>query len=74
MRDEYIVFSDSPEVTAKQFAKAIVRKELPPAPRKVQLTLRLDADVIDWFRAQGPGYQTRINALLRAYKDAHRRA
>jgi uncharacterized protein (DUF4415 family) len=40
---------------------------------KAQLTLRLDADVLDWFRAQGRGYQTRINALLRAYRDAHRK-
>lgn len=71
MSDEDIDFSDSPEVTAEQFAKAIVREGLPPAPRKVQLTLRLDTDVLDWFKAQGPGYQTRINALLRAYKEAH---
>jgi uncharacterized protein (DUF4415 family) len=74
MSDEDIDFSDSPEVTAEQFAKATVLKELAPTPRKVRLTLRLDADVIDWFKAQGPGYQTRINALLRAYKDAHRKA
>ena len=43
----------------------IVEIELPRA--KQQLTLRLDADMIDWFKAQGPGYQTRINAVLRSY-------
>ena len=43
----------------------IVEIELPRA--KQQLTLRLDADMIDWFKAQGPGYQTRINAVLRTY-------
>lgn len=43
----------------------IVDIELPQA--KQQLTLRLDADMLDWFKAQGPGYQTRINAVLRSY-------
>jgi uncharacterized protein (DUF4415 family) len=33
------------------------------------LTVRFDADVIEWFKAQGPGYQTRMNAVLRAYVD-----
>ncbi len=35
-------------------------------PIKQQLTLRIDADVIDWFKHQGRGYQSRINAALRA--------
>lgn len=39
---------------------------------KRQITLRLAADVPEWFRAQGRGYQTQINALLRAYVDARR--
>jgi uncharacterized protein (DUF4415 family) len=34
---------------------------------KTALSIRLDSDVFDWFRAQGPGYQTRMNAVLRAY-------
>jgi uncharacterized protein (DUF4415 family) len=34
---------------------------------KTALSLRLDSDVFDWFRGQGPGYQTRMNAVLRAY-------
>lgn len=45
----------------------IARKGLPPIPRKEAISLRLDAEVLDWFRARGPGYQTRINAVLRAY-------
>ena len=40
------------------------------APKK-SLTLRLDADVLEWFREQGKGYQTRINAILRTYMKAH---
>jgi len=37
-----------------------------PPPKRL-LSLRLDADVIDWFRTQGPGYQTRMNNVLRSY-------
>jgi uncharacterized protein (DUF4415 family) len=48
------------------------RLVLPPG--KELVTLRLDRDVLDWFRKAGKGYQTRINAVLRAYKDAHSRA
>ena len=48
------------------------RLVLPPGTELV--TLRLDRDVLDWFRKAGKGYQTRINAVLRAYKDAHSRA
>jgi len=45
-----------------------------PTPRKRDVHIRLDADVLEWFRAQGKGYQTRINAVLRAFVDARRRA
>ncbi len=41
---------------------------LMPTPKKL-LSLRLDAEVIDWFKQQGPGYQTRMNAVLRAFVD-----
>lgn len=37
-----------------------------PEPKKL-LSLRLDNEIVDWFRSQGPGYQTRINAVLKAY-------
>lgn len=40
-------------------------------PGKDTITLRLDRDVLDWFRAQGQGYQTRINQVLRTWYDAH---
>ena len=42
-------------------------------PVKEQLTLRLDADVVDWFKAGGKGYQTRINKALRAYVEDQER-
>jgi uncharacterized protein (DUF4415 family) len=50
------------------------RARLVLPPGKELVTLRLDRDVLDWFRKTGKGYQTPINAVLRAYKDAHSRA
>ena len=44
-----------------------------PGPKR-QITLRIDADVLDFFRSQGPGYQRRMNAVLRRYFEAHRKA
>lgn len=41
-------------------------------PKKQTVTIRLDADVLDWLKRQGRGYQTRINKLLRSYMKASR--
>jgi uncharacterized protein (DUF4415 family) len=41
-----------------------------PQPKET-ITIRLDPDVLEWFRKQGKGYQTRINAILRSYMRAH---
>lgn len=71
--DESIDFSDVPETTPEMFARAVLRRNFKPIPRKKQITLRIDSDVVDWYRKQGPGYQTRINSLLRAYMSEHRR-
>jgi len=71
MIDEDIDLSDSPEITPEMFARAVVRQGFKPLPRKSQVSLRLDSDVLAWFKAQGRGYQTRINTLLRAYMEAH---
>jgi uncharacterized protein (DUF4415 family) len=70
--DKQIGRSDIPEVSPSRFERAVVRRGLKPVPGKKQVTLRVDGDVLGWFRHQGPGYQTRINQLLRAYMDAHR--
>jgi len=43
------------------------------AIRNYETSLRLDPDVLAWFRSHGKGYQTRINAVLRAYMKAHTR-
>jgi uncharacterized protein (DUF4415 family) len=71
MTDEDIDFSDCPEVTPEMFAQGIVRKGLLPKPTKEQITLRIDKDVLEWFKLQGKGYQTNINQLLRAYMKAN---
>ncbi len=68
MRDEDIDYSDIPEIDESFFKNAKV--VVPPG--KKQLTLRLDADILEWMKKQGPGYQSRINAILRSYYEAHR--
>jgi uncharacterized protein (DUF4415 family) len=72
MKDEDIDFSDIPRTTPEMWAQGVLRKNFKPIPRKRQLTLRIDNDVIDFFKEQGRGYQTKINQLLRAYMEAHR--
>lgn len=44
-----------------------------PSPKR-QVTVRFDGDLIEWFKARGPGYQTRMNAVLRGYVGAQKRA
>lgn len=73
MKDEDIDLSDIPEATPEMFARAVLRRNFKVIPRKKQLTLRVDSDVVDWYKKQGPGYQTRINSLLRAYMKEHQR-
>jgi uncharacterized protein (DUF4415 family) len=63
--------SEIPELSPEQFARAVVRRGLKPSAAKVQLTIRVDRDVLEWYRKKGHGYQTRINKLLRAYMEAH---
>ena len=71
MKDADIDLSEIPEISPRMFARGIVRRGLKPVVRKKQLTLRMDSDVIDWFRKQGQGYQTKINSLLRVYMEEH---
>lgn len=71
MQDDDIDLSDAPEITPEMFAKAIVRRGLTAKPKKQQVTLRIDSDVLTWFKEQGRGYQTKINTLLRAYMEVH---
>jgi uncharacterized protein (DUF4415 family) len=61
----------APQWTPETFARAVARKGLKSVPQKALLSLRIDSDVIAWFKSQGSGYQSRMNALLRAYMEAH---
>ncbi len=67
--DDKVDTSDIPELDEAFFRDAKLR--LPKAKRLV--SLRIDSDVLDWFKRQGKGYQTRMNAVLRAYVRAHSR-
>lgn len=66
MPDEAVDLSDIPELDEGFFAHARVRMP----KRKQSVALRLDPEVLDWFKRGGRGYQTRINAVLRAYVEA----
>ena len=61
---------EHPEADVSHIVKGIARRGLKPVPPKTSVSLRIDTDVLEWFKAQGPGYQTRINAVLRAFRDA----
>ena len=65
--DSEIDYSDIPELGPDFWANARVVK---PRDPKEQLTIRFDADIVEWFKAKGKGYQTHMNAVLRAYVDA----
>ena len=69
LRDEDIDFSDIPPLGEDFWKNA--RIVWPDRPKK-QITMRLDADVVEWFRSQGKGYQTRMNAVLRSFYEARR--
>ena len=68
--DGAVVNPDHPEAAVKHIVRGIVRRGLAPLPSKASISLRVDQDVLEWFKAQGTGYQTRINTVLRAFRDA----
>lgn len=61
IREEDIDYSDIPELDDDFFKKA----------KKSSVTVRLDSDMVEWFKSQGKGYQTRMNAVLRAFYEHH---
>ena len=68
MKDEEIDLSDIPELGDSFFKNA----ELVLPKPKVVVTLRVDADVMEWFRTKGKGYQTMMNAVLKGWVEQHR--
>lgn len=69
MPDEEIDYSDIPPVT--DWSKAIVGRFYRPV--KETVTIRLDADLLDWLKQGGKGYQTRVNKILRAVMEQQRK-
>lgn len=61
--DDEIDFSDIPPLTEEFWSEAVRGKYY--RPTKTAATVRIDSDVLAWLRRQGPGYQTRLNAILR---------
>jgi uncharacterized protein (DUF4415 family) len=60
---------EHPEIDLKHVAHGIVRRGLRIVPTKASVSLRIDADVLEWFKLSGAGYQTRMNAVLRAFME-----
>ena len=67
MKDEEIDLTDSPELDAVFFQEAV-----PWPTHKKQITMRLDPEILDFFKAQGRGYQTAINKVLRRYVETQK--
>lgn len=68
MADEDIDTSDIPPLTDAFFKRAKLR-----LPReRVATTLQIDAEVLNWFKAQGDDYEQKLNAALRIYAEAHK--
>jgi hypothetical protein len=63
MRDADIDTSDIPPLDEEFFKKATIRMP----ERKLPVTLRVDKEALVWFKSQGKGYQSRMNAVLKAY-------
>jgi uncharacterized protein (DUF4415 family) len=70
MTDDEIDTSDIPPLTDKFFQRARVRMP----KRRITMTVQVDSEVLDWFKAQGDDYEQRINAALRIYAEAHKAA
>jgi len=70
MSDADIDYSDSPELGDDFWANAKVI--MPDTPEKKQISIKIDRDVLEFFRKDGPGYQTRMNAVLKSFVRAYR--
>ncbi len=68
MTDEEIDTSDIPPLGDEFFAQARLRMP----EKQVSITLDVDADVLEWFKAQGEDFRNRINAALKIYAEAHK--
>ena len=67
MTDEEIDTSDIPPLDEDFFAQAQLRM-----PKQTPVMMKVDADLVDWFKAQGEGYENLINAAPRSYVEGHK--
>ena len=68
MNKEYVPEWDQP---AARTEESTATKTAVTGVKQI-VTIRLDVDMLEWFKSAGPGYQTRINQVLREYMEAHR--
>jgi uncharacterized protein (DUF4415 family) len=74
LKDKDIDVSDMPPLTEEQLARLVPAKLLNRSlykPVKIPIKINYDADIIEWFRSFGKGYQTKMNAALREYMMEH---
>src|SRR5256885_14563791 len=62
--------ADNPATKKSDWAKSFIGSP----PLKTPVNAKFDVDVVKWFKAQGRGYQARMNAVLRRYMEVHRKA
>lgn len=62
--------ADNPATTREDWAKSVIGAPMLKTP----VNAKFDMDVVVWFKAQGRGYQSRMNAVLRRYMEVHRKA
>jgi len=70
--DSHIKFEDIPRLTDEQLANMVRLRDA--RPRKVAVSVRLDAQVLNWLRSKGEGHLTRINDILANLMEAEQRA
>ena len=68
IKEKDIDYSDIPELDESFWNNAV----LVYPGKKERLTVRFDADVVQWFKKQGKGYQTRMNTVLKSFYEAHK--
>jgi len=70
LKDREIDYSDISRLDDSFFKRPAVQLPNPKKP----ITIRVDPEVLEWFRSKGARYQTRINAVLKAYVEVHKKA
>ena len=68
MNKEYVPEWDQPAVHTEELTPV---KQASTGVKQI-VTIRLDVDMLEWFKSAGPGYQTRMNQVLREYMEANR--